>query len=316
VRRTAALVVAIGLIVGALIIRNHRDTEKRLGPYRLTCATEFAPECRTLSASEVSVTVEPAGVTTDRLVALPAGADPGFDGWLSAGVWPRIVTQARAAAGAASLGATTLDLGGAHSRLVIVGWRDRLTVLRQACRGQLTWKCIGDAAAKVTWKANGGPEAWGPVKIALPDPATESVGLATLAGASFDPLLAGLSPADAASNDAYLRWLTAVAQARSMADLAAILTSGPALADIYVGFAAEVEPIVRTSAARDQVEITSVAIGTDVAARLLAIGRQPPAKLADALRKSGWTRVATTGAMPLMPDLVPALRQLWKDTVR
>ncbi|MBA3653843.1 MAG: hypothetical protein H0W70_06570, partial [Actinobacteria bacterium] len=66
--RIAALVAAVALIAGALVLRSRWDENQRRGTYRLTCATELADACRTLDPTAFAVTVEPAGTTTDRLI--------------------------------------------------------------------------------------------------------------------------------------------------------------------------------------------------------------------------------------------------------
>jgi hypothetical protein len=318
VRRIAALVVAIGLIVVALVIRSNRDAEKRLGPYRLTCAAELADACRSLPTSEVTVTIEPGGVTADRLIALATGSDTGFDGWLTAGRWTRMVAETRTAAGVAPLTDKSSVLG--HTRVGVVGWRDRFGVLRKGCGGGLSWRCVGDAAARGTWKANGGPDTWGLVKVALADPVTESAGLAGLAAATagFDASLV-FGGADPAQNDGYQRWLTGLAKAvpRPSPSIAAILTAGPAVADIYIGLETEIASVVGTSARRNDVEIVYLPPVVDIEAVMVSPTRATPAKLAAAVRKAGWSQDPDKAAMPLPPNgALAGLRGLWKDTVR
>src|SRR5581483_2548175 len=94
--RIVAFAVAIAMVVGSLVLRSHFDRSNRA--LRLTCSTELADACQRLGHG-TRVTVEAAGVTADRLSALPDGEDPGLDGWLVAGPWPGAVDAARQSAG-------------------------------------------------------------------------------------------------------------------------------------------------------------------------------------------------------------------------
>lgn len=315
--RIGAILVAVALVVGALVIRSNRDAEKAKGPYRLTCATELAEACRALPAADVTVTVEPAGVTADRVTALVAGADPGFDGWLAGGRWATAVAEARRAAGLPSVTTNASVVG--HTKLAVVVWSDRLAALRQACGAPLTWRCLGDAAARGTWKANKGQEAWGPVKIAMADPVTETAGLIGLAAATvgFDANVS-LVPADLAQNDPYQKWLTGFARALQgpPPSLAEVLTSGAALADVYIGLDSEVAPVVATSARRGEVEVVYLSPVFDVEAVLAGGSRSVPKGLAAAVQNAGFTaRAAGPTALPAAGNLA-GLRTLWKDTIR
>ena len=318
-RRLAAAGVAVVLIVVALVIRNRHDEQAKQGPYRLTCATEFEQICGRLAGKDIAVAVEPASTTADRVGALVPGDDPGFDGWLSAGRWNDMVVALRQAAGATGYRGRPTVLG--HSRVAIVGWRDRLGVLRQACGGALNWKCIGDAAARGTWKANGGPESWGPLKLALADPSTESSGLAGLVAATggFDAaLLTG--QVDPRANDAFVRWLGGLARARTqpVPDIASVLSSGPAVADVVVGLEAEMQPVVAESARRADVEVAYLSPVLDVDAVMVAASsRAVPDRIRVAVRDRGWAPAPAPSTGPFPPAaVVAALRGLWKDTIR
>jgi hypothetical protein len=317
VPRIAALVVAVALIVGALIVRSHRDTAARRGPYRLTCATEMADVCRALGGARTTVTIEPAGVTSDRLIGLAEGADPGFDGWLAAGPWVRIVSSARANAGRSIVthprDARTL----AHTRIAIIGWRDRLDALRQSCGGPLTWRCLGDAAARSTWKANHGKDAWGLLKLALPDPPTESAGLIGLTGATIDfGPLPSLAPADLAQVDKYQKMLDAIRRAAPspVPSISTMLSTGPAVVDVLVGFEADIAPLLQASARRNDLEVVYLSPVLDVPAVLISLRSGEPSNLSTALVDSGWTKTETAKSMPLPPgEILGGLRQAWKD---
>jgi hypothetical protein len=320
IARIGALVVAVALVVGALVVRSNRDAEEKRGPYRLTCASELAEACRALSSVDVNVTVEAAGMTADRLIALPAGADTGFDGWLAGGRWTAMVAEARRAVSAEPVTDAGKALG--STRVSVAVWRDRATVLRTKCGGTLTWKCIGDAAARGTWAANGGRSEWGLVKIALADPLSESAGLVGLAAATAGYIGADtFVPVDLGANDPYLAWLTGLAKAvpRPSPGIEPILTSGPSVADVYIGLDAEIRSVLRTAARQGDVEVVNLSPVFAVDAMLAGLATNPrktPKGLDDAVRGAGWLE-SVTGAEPLpAAGALAGLRQLWKDTIR
>jgi len=320
IARIGALVVAVSLIVGALVLRSHHDAEIKRGPYRLTCASELADACRAMSTRNVTVTVEPAGVTADRLVGLAAGADTGFDGWLAAGPWAAMVAEARQAATREPVTGATRSIG--WTRVALAVWRDRGVALRTACSGPLTWRCVGDAAARGAWSASGGRPEWGVVKVALADPVTESTGLVGLAAATAGFTgSAAFVPVDLTENDAYQRWLAGLAKAipRPSPGIVPILTSGPSVADVYVGLEAEIRAVLRTAARQSDIEVVNLSPVFAVDAALTEPARDPrpvPGGLADAVHAAGWLdRMAATENLPPSGALA-GLRQLWRDTIR
>src|SRR3954454_4721649 len=94
--RVGALALAVAMVVGSLVVRSRID--RRRTTARLTCAPELEAACHAIGHG-VKVTIEPAGVTADRLVGLNPGADAGLDGWMTPGPWPQAVDADRQAAG-------------------------------------------------------------------------------------------------------------------------------------------------------------------------------------------------------------------------
>ncbi|HEX6310485.1 MAG TPA: hypothetical protein VF152_02535, partial [Acidimicrobiia bacterium] len=175
-RRVGALVVAVGLVVAALIIRARIDDESRSdGSARLLCAAELADACRRLdeAVGGLDVTVEAVRTTFDRLVALPNEEvdRPGFDGWLVLEPWPAMVDVARAQGQLRPLfdtDATQL----ARSPLVIMVRNVRARALEDGpCNGTVNWVCLGDVAG-ATWDEIGGEASWGRVRVGNADPTT------------------------------------------------------------------------------------------------------------------------------------------------
>ncbi len=72
----------------------------------VVCITELAAACAAIEDAhpELSVTVEPAGTTLDRLAALADGEEVPV--WLTVAPFPAMVDSLRAAAGLTPLGAT------------------------------------------------------------------------------------------------------------------------------------------------------------------------------------------------------------------
>ncbi|MCU1451225.1 MAG: hypothetical protein JWP02_3395, partial [Acidimicrobiales bacterium] len=182
-RRLVALGVAIALVAVALLIRNGIDNgsgSSAGGKLRLVCTPELEPVCDKLG-SDVDVTIEQPGVTADSLEKVQTAL--GVDGWLTPGPWPEIERQARQRAGEDVLISAGASLAG--SRIGLAVWPDRLAVLAGQCPNrQVGWKCFGDVASKTDWKAVGGQNAWGRIKIGFPDPQNDATGLAALGAAT------------------------------------------------------------------------------------------------------------------------------------
>ncbi len=209
--RLIAVVTAVALVLGALAVRNNLDDEGDAGagnadgPIRLVCARELADACGDLEGGDVSVVVEDASTTADRLAG--GNGRPDLDAWLTIDPWPAMVEDARARAGAEPVLASTSDVL-ARSPLVIVAKADRADVLARACATtSVEWSCVGQHAG-ASWASLGGDETWGSVRPGHLSPDTSASGLAVLAQASAS--YAGR--ADLSANDlddpAYRRWLT------------------------------------------------------------------------------------------------------------
>ena len=295
--RIVAAIVAVALVVGALVYRAQRDEDERRGPYKLTCATELAQVCESLD--DVELTIEPAGVTADRLLA---GTKPAFEGWLAAGPWP----------GGDAIKTTSVL---AHTQVAVAMWKERANALRRVCT-PLTAKCFGDAAARGDWAANRGSAAWGAVKFAYADPAIESAGLAALAAGTAGVIGSlDIVPAALEANDEYLNWLGGFAKARVPQSLGTILAVGPAIADAYLGLDTEISPALAQAARRNEVEVVYLA-AVDIEARLAtsAGARPAPDGLTKVLLENGWrpSKQPPSANRPNSGGWV-GLRNLWQS---
>ena len=152
-KRLAAIVLAIGMVFGSVALRNslEKNTQAQTAtggdsPFRLNCSTELADICAELEQTEPNLTVkiEEAGATADRLTLLPDGTDPGFDAWLTVGPWAEIVQDNRSFTenAGAILGKASRVLGSAPAQIVTS--KSGESALEAACSGTITWKCLGE----------------------------------------------------------------------------------------------------------------------------------------------------------------------------
>jgi len=152
VKRIGAVVIAVGLVLGAVVIRDRIEGDDA-GPapstrgVRLVCATQLAEVCAGLRSDDLEVVVEPAGRTADALAEVAEGDDPGLDLWLVDAAWPAVVEDNRRYAdlGGEVLGGTSEVL--ARSPVVLMVSPGLVPVLEQRC-GEVDWTCVGDTATR------------------------------------------------------------------------------------------------------------------------------------------------------------------------
>jgi hypothetical protein len=141
-----AVLAAVGLVVGAVLIRDRildggnggGGGGGGSGDVTLACITELEAACAALAEAEgdLEVVVEDAGTTLEKLTA----GDSGYDGWLTFDPWPAVVAAGRPAQ---PLGESPDPLAGADLLLAVPDNAD-------PCAGvPVTWRCLGDSAADV-----------------------------------------------------------------------------------------------------------------------------------------------------------------------
>jgi hypothetical protein len=258
-RRVLAAVAAAAMIAGGLFVRSALDNRKQEKGrvYALVCAEDLAPACDAVSRAypgRVDVTVEPAGVTADRLARLEG--DPGLDGWLVTAPWREIVDGARRSRGQVPI------FGDApptvvRSPLVLVAWKERAQALAARCT-PLSWKCLGEAAGTPGgWAAVGGKTEWGPVKPGHADASTDDQGLLVLGQAAADYFgRTDLSTVDL-DDDGFQRWLAGLEQAvppSARSPLSAMLQFGPAAFDAVGTTRAEAK-VIEHAARKDELAV-------------------------------------------------------------
>ena len=310
VPRLLAAVVAVLMVVGAIAVRARLDEGGGGGgpELRLVCSTELSQACEELadrSRARLRVTVEPAGVTANRLASAQAG-EVGLDGWLVAGPWPDIVEGARQRAGLEPV----LRTGpvAARSPVVLTAWPDRAALLRQRCpQGQVTWRCLGDVAGQ-PWGALGGPAVWGQVKPGHAHPGEQALGLTTVAAATVSFLgRSDLARVDVEENDAYRAWLTRLERSvptfrpSAGTPLADMVLKGPAAFDVVGTVEAEAGPLLATTARPDKPQVIYPSPVTTADVVLGTVPREPGRRLTEVLG-SGAARAALAEAGWRVPD--------------
>jgi hypothetical protein len=208
-RRFLALLVAIGLVGGAYVVRTkviHKSKTTTTGtttdpgnpgdpgnptktdptlkpgmPLTVICIEELRASCDAASkATGTLITFEPAGVTLDRLAKADAATDPNTV-WITLTGWDELLASAQkrslSGTGAASPTQTL-----ATTPVVITGPAERVDALNKQC-APLTWTCLGDQVGK-RWDKIGGKSAWRDVEFVHTDPTTSASGLAAYAAAA------------------------------------------------------------------------------------------------------------------------------------
>jgi hypothetical protein len=319
VNRLVAALIAIGLIVVALVVRNGIDNgggNSAGGKPRLVCAPELVSVCNKLS--DVDVTIEDPGTTADKLEK--ADNDLGIDGWLAPGPWSEMVVEARTR----NQKTPGLTVGQAlgRSQIGLAVWPDRLAALAHACppaTPAIPWKCIGEVAGKGDWKSVGGPTEWGTIKIGIPDPVSSATGLAALGAATVGYF--GKDPATLSSTDlddpGFGGWLRGLATAaKGVPPLEQTLAAGASVGDAVATLEAIGTQLVRASAKKPTltypapVASADVLLGTantDNGRRLT--GLIAPQQLIDA----SWEAPSKAPTGLPSAGFLDALRDAWKD---
>jgi hypothetical protein len=341
VRRAVALAAAAAVVAAALFVRSRLDRrgEERSTTARLICSVELEQACQALRGadSRVLLTVEPAGVTADRVAT--ALDDPGLDGWLVPEPWPDIVEARRRARSLPPLFATERTAV-ARSPLALVVWMDRQKALVDSgrCPGGAGWKCLGEAAGG-PWTASGGNTEWGSPKLGLGDPLTDAVGLLVLGQAVASWFgRTDLSTIDLESDD-FARWFSALGRAvppSATSPLGLMLVAGRAQYDATGTVEAEAGPLKLTSARGGELDLLYPSPMATADVTLAAVGGAPSTvwrlaeaeELRQALTDGGW-RVTGEGTIrgistdPLPPTnglppagLLDALRDRWRQVAR
>jgi hypothetical protein len=293
--RLLALVVAIVLVAGAVVIRNAIDddgastTSRRGGPIRVVCADEVYDACASLDPSRYEARREDAAVTAAALVG---ASEPDFDVWLAPASWPGIVDDARTRNGeAATLVAEEQPV--ARSALVVVGGADVT-----GC----DWHCIGTKTFSLGAAAPS--SALGTIELGAA--ATGYVGTPAFAAndldTSFGTWLEGMTER-IVSND---QPVTTLLQSRAFFD-AAISTEADARTQLASASADRKAGLsLQYPAPVAYVDIVAVDVDPDRARVAAGVART----VGSLLQSRGWKEPSPTADGLPRPGVLAALREL------
>jgi hypothetical protein len=308
-RRLVTAVVAIGLIVGALLIRRNviegGDDDDDPGDQpepasALVCVTELRDVCAELGQDrpDLAITVENARETLDRLAA---GEDVPL--WLTFEPFP---AMSEALVAGEPLAA---------SNLAIATPPNRTAALTERCADQSLWRCIGDIAGE-EWG-----DAPGQVEPSVGDASTSAAALGSFASAVagyFDTT--DLNRQLWESDVDFLGWVRELVRAVSLEDLAAgtplsvMLTRASA---VNVAGTSDAE-IAALDAPGDRSDASYPEPSMWLQAVLAApagvdVPRDLSVDAAAALLAAGWDQPGTaTEPLPSATTMV-ALRTLWEE---
>jgi len=199
--RLLALVVAVALIGGGVALRSRRNAGSSTSPVDSTssgghasgktidllCAREAEALCRdavdSFNAKKPKVAVSLSlGDSSQAALDIGGGkARPLL--WLasSAQFFSLANAGARDRGSREAVATGAGDVVAVASTPIVLGvWSDRAAVLSAHC-ASVGVRCVHDAAGESGWKAIGGQEAWGPVKLTFADALRAADGLLTLA---------------------------------------------------------------------------------------------------------------------------------------
>jgi hypothetical protein len=288
VNRLVAVVLAIGMIAGALYVRGRIDDDDggggsgSGGAGSLLCAPELEEACREASDD---VTVEDAATTAQRLLTADTLDQ---DGWATAGPWPAIIDVLRSAAGRPAL----FDDGGevvATSRMALVA---------------------GDAPAG--WRAVGDAVGGGNLLLGWRDPAT---GVGVLQVGAF--AVGFFEGPGFARNDfadpAFSAYLEAI-EARSEVDrnpLERRLQQGVSFSDAVISFQAEADPLLEDAAPGRRGNLRPLYPEPVVTVEAVVAG-DGAGDLGAELQERGWDEPTGSSGLP-SPGVLAAL---WQEVRR
>ena len=310
VRRAATAVIAIGLIVGAFLIRRNviegdDDADAEDGPEpasELVCLTELRDVCDALGQSrpDLAITVEDARETLDRVAA---GEDVPL--WLTFEPFP------------AMSGSLVAGEPLAASELAIATRPNHTAALTATCADQPLWRCVGDIAGD-EWE-----DAPGQVQPSVGDAGKSAAALASFASAVAGYFETTDFGAAELQDPSFIPWVRPLLEAVPVAQLTAgtpvaTLITRPSAVSVAGTSDAE---IAAQGARRDEVEASYPEPSMWLQAVLAApAGADVPGDLtsdvAAALTAAGWDEPGSA-AQPLpSATTMISLRNLWEEVAQ
>lgn len=281
-KRIAAIVAAVTMIVVSLLIRSRLDDDSSATPARpventgrivVACVTELAGACRAAYGDSVDLRIEDAGTTATAL----AHGSKDLDAWVTLSGWPELLS-------AKGLDAPLAVTKVASTPLVIAAVKERVAVLTCTTNG---WSCFLDVAGR-QWSDLGGKAEWGIAQVGIA-PTRSASGLLLEATA----ITGVVGSTDFGTNDpAYVEARTALARVDRRDDnpFNAFAVQLPARFSAVGALQADVA--TKSGSKADQImtiTLTPPATAIAVIARPATGRRIESDKLAKALTSAGWT---------------------------
>jgi hypothetical protein len=303
-----ALIVAIGMVVGAIAVRRAIDddgatTTTSGGPDssapaatgKVLCAGDLADVC---SRFDNAIVEDPAA-TVDRLVK---GEALGADAWIVTAAWPQIAAE-RARSKGQLLPFRLPTTAIARTPLSFFVAKASADNVRSKCGTTLDWKCLLSAAASV--------------RLDFEDPSTSTAGLLAVIQQATSLYGSG----DFGSNDfrTFDRELAQLKSGRATAPSGDTVFERFSLfthADVLTGLSAVGNQQLKRAQLQDKLVVAAAGppIAADVVIALAT--NTSPVKTADvreAFADAGWDTkdLGPLSALPT-PDVMIALQELWK----
>lgn len=317
VKRLGAFFAAILLVVGAVLLRDWLDdrsddatgSDSSGGPttdqvsgnsFALICSTEFEDVCEALAGANITVTVEPAGTTLDRLAKVDDDQLP--DAWLTLDPFPAMLDQTRERS-VAGFGPATTGTAPVASTTPIVAVAGRISAtFAAACSTPSTATCAGTIGA---------------VEVGISDPFSEASGLLNFANGVAG--LVGSTEIDSIQlEESEVRvWVRGLGDQNN-----AVSTESPLEtlinrdSKVNVAYSTTAEVFSNPARPAKPYEILSVEPAFAHVAVFAVMGDDDAAlrtQLSTALTAAGWDPAAADATM-LSASTFINLRTLWKDT--
>jgi hypothetical protein len=306
-RRLATVVVAAAMIVGALLIRRNviegdeGDDDPSSPPAEeaseLVCVKELEEVCAELRVQGLTITIEEAGTTLDRLV----DNEP-VSLWLTFEPFPAM--------------AQSMQSGDvlAASELAVAVPEGYLDALVGRCGDQALWRCIGDIAG----------EEWGDVPGRV-EPSVGDVGTSATALASFANAVAGYFGTAQFNNvdlqdPVFLTWVRPLVQAVPVEELSggtpvATMLTRPSAVNVAATSDAEIAGLgARSGELESSYPEPSMWLQAVLAAPEGAdVPQDLAAEATAALRAGGWAMPDPAQTPLPSANTMVAVRQLWED---
>jgi hypothetical protein len=309
VRRLLAILGAVGMVVGAVAIRQAVDDDDEPGTdgdgeVVLVCATELMDACNALGDG-IEVRAE---LAADTAAAIDGGAlADDVDGWITTTAWVEVL-ESRAPDAVEAVDPL------ATSATVVATAPGRFEAITDLCGNDDVWACLGSSAGQDWADLGAGSAAWRELKVGLTDP-NSALGLTVLASASAGFFGSTTFAANDPAFPEFEGWLATLAEpsadgdedpARTLATRPGTYSAAGSVAAVAEGFEGrDVRTLAPDNPVLSTVALVVVRGGDDVPG-VDAVG--------DALVDHGWSRPSDDDLAPtLKPGVMAALHTLWRN---